>query len=391
MAAHSQSAVPLIAHIVFRFDYGGLENGIVNLVNRLPATRFRHAIVALDGVGEDFRRRLQRPDVPVLSIGKRPGKDLPSYVRMWRTLRRLRPDIVHTRNLGTLDMQLVAVAAGVHRRVHGEHGWSPVDPHGLDPRNLRLRRLLRSLPQGYVAMSRDIARWLEQGIGVPAASIRQLYSGVDTGRFRPEGPMPADLPWARGPGAGAPQVIVGSVGRFDPIKNHAGLLRAFRAILERHPEWRGRVRLIIAGDGPLRGELAALARELGVDDSVWFPGARSDVPELMRAMDVFVLPSINEGISNTILEAMATGRPVVAGRAGGNPELIVDGLTGALYDPGDPNGLATAVEQYVQQAELRQSHGEAARRRVVEQFSLDAMVARYSEFYDDVLGRRPAG
>ncbi len=387
---HSQPAVPLIAHIVFRFDYGGLENGIVNLVNRLPAERFRHAIVALDGVGEDFRRRLQRPDVPVLSIGKRPGKDLPSYYRMWRTLRRLQPDIVHTRNLGTLDMQFAAAAAGVRRRIHGEHGWSPSDPQGLDPRNLRLRRLLRSLPHGYVAMSRDIARWLEQTIGVPAARIRQLYSGVDTGRFRPEGPVPADLPWPSDPGVGAPTVILGSVGRFDPIKNHAGLLRAFRAILERHPEWRGRVRLIIAGDGPLRGELAALAREPGLEDSVWLPGARSDVPELMRAMDVFVLPSINEGISNTILEAMATGRPVVAGRAGGNPELVVDGLTGALYDPGDPNGLATAVEQYVQQADLRRIHGEAARRRVAEQFSLDAMVNRYGEFYDDVLGRRSA-
>jgi sugar transferase (PEP-CTERM/EpsH1 system associated) len=391
MAGSPVAAVPLIAHIVFRFDYGGLENGIVNLVNRLPAARFRHAIVALDGVGEEFRRRLQRPDVPVLSIGKRPGKDLPSYLRMWRTLQKLRPDIVHTRNLGTLDMQLAAAAAGVRRRVHGEHGWSPVDPQGLDPRNLRMRRLLRSLPRGYVAMSRDIARWLEQSIGVPAARIRQLYSGVDTGRFRPEGPVPADLPWARDREGAAPPVIVGSVGRFDPIKNHAGLLRAFRAILERHPDRRGRVHLIIAGDGPLRGELAGLARALDLEDSVWFPGARSDVPELMRAMDVFVLPSINEGISNTILEAMATGRPVVAGRAGGNPELVLDGLTGALYDPGDPDGLATALEQYVQQAELRQSHGEAARRRVVEQFSLDAMIVRYSQFYDDVLGRRPAG
>jgi sugar transferase (PEP-CTERM/EpsH1 system associated) len=319
MAAHSQPAVPLIAHVVFRFDYGGLENGLVNLVNRLPADRFRHAIVALDGVGEDFRRRLQRPDVPVLSIGKRPGKDLPSYYRMWRTLRRLQPDIVHTRNLGTLDMQLAAAAAAVRRRVHGEHGWSPSDPQGLDPRNLRLRRLLRSLPQGYVAMSRDIARWLEQGIGVPAARIRQLYSGVDTGRFRPEGPVPADLPWPRDAGPGAPPVVVGSVGRFDPIKNHAGLLRAFRAILERHPDWRGRVRLIIAGDGPLRGELTALVRELDLADSVWLPGARKDTPELLRAMDLFVLPSINEGISNTILEAMASGLPVVAGRVGATP------------------------------------------------------------------------
>jgi sugar transferase (PEP-CTERM/EpsH1 system associated) len=309
---------------------------------------------------------------------------------MWRTLRSLRPDVVHTRNLGTLDMQLAAVAAGVRRRVHGEHGWSPSDPQGLDPRNLRLRRLLRALPQGYVAMSRDIARWLEQGVGVPAARIRQLYSGVDTGRFHPDGPVPSDLPWPSPSGGVARPVIVGTVGRLDPIKNQRGLLRAFRAILERHPDWRGRVRLIIAGDGPLRGELVALARELGLEGSVWFPGARSDVPELIRAMDVFVLPSINEGISNTILEAMATARPVVAGRTGGNPELVVDGLTGALYDPNEESALADSLENYVQQSDLRRSHGEAARWRVVEQFSLEAMVARYGEFYDDVLGRRRA-
>jgi glycosyltransferase involved in cell wall biosynthesis len=183
---------------------------------------------------------------------------------------------------------------------------------------------------------------------------------------------------------------VGTVGRLDPIKNHRGLLQAFHAILERHPDWRGRVRLIIAGDGPLRAELAPLAADLGLGDSVWFPGARPDVPELMRAMDVFVLPSINEGISNTILEAMSTGRPVVAGRTGGNPELVVDGLTGALYDPDGEGALAAALEKYVQQSDLRRSHGEAARRRVVEQFSLEAMVARYGDFYDDVLGRHPA-
>jgi sugar transferase (PEP-CTERM/EpsH1 system associated) len=390
MSGEPGVAAPLIAHVVFRFDFGGLENGIVNLVNRLPADRFRHAIVALDGIGEDFSRRLQRPDVEVVSIDKRPGKDLASYYRMWRTLRRLGPAVVHTRNLGTLDMQLAAAAAGIGRRIHGEHGWSPADPQGLDPGNLRLRRLLRGLPQVYVAMSRDIAGWLEQTVGVPAARVRQLYSGVDTERFGPEGPVPSDVPWRRAGGqAGAP-VVLGTVGRLDPIKNHAGLLRAFRTILDRHPDWRGVLRLIIAGDGPLRGQLAARARELGLEDSVWLPGARSDVPELMRAMDVFVLPSINEGISNTVLEAMATARPVVAGRVGGNPELIVDGATGALFDPDDPNGLATAVENYVQHPSLRQCHGQAARERVVRRFSLDAMVDRYSALYDEVLGRRPA-
>jgi len=380
-----------VAHVVFRFDYGGIENSIVNLVNRMPADRYRHAIVALEGIGTEFARRVQRPDVELLTIHKRPGKDPASYRRMWRTLRRLRPDIVHTRNLGTLDMQLAAAAAGVRCRIHGEHGWSPTDPQGLDRRNLRRRRLLRSLPQAYVAMSRDIARWLEQSIGVPAACVRQLYCGADSERFRPEGPRPDDLPWrgVKQDGDGAP-VVLGTVGRLDPIKNHAGLLRAFRAILDRHPEWQPRLRLIIAGDGPLRDELVAMTRDLGLERFTWLPGARGDVPQLMRAMDVFVLPSINEGISNTILEAMATGLPVVASRCGGNPELVVEGVTGALCDPNDIGGLQAALESYVAKAGLRESHGRAARERVAEHFSLDAMVGRYMALYDEMLGRRAA-
>jgi len=200
-----------------------------------------------------------------------------------------------------------------------------------------------------------------------------------------------DFPW-RGSeqgGDGAP-VVLGTVGRLDPIKNQAGLLRAFRAILDRHPEWGPRLRLIIAGDGPLRGELARLARELEIEDSVWFPGARGDVPELMRAMDVFVLPSINEGISNTILEAMATGLPVVAGRTGGNPELVLEGVTGALCDPNDTGGLQTALENYVAQPGLRESHGRGARERVTAHFSLEAMVGRYAALYDELLDRPAA-
>jgi sugar transferase (PEP-CTERM/EpsH1 system associated) len=235
-----------------------------------------------------------------------------------------------------------------------------------------------------VAMSRDIARWLEESVGVPRERIHQLYSGVDGDRFHREGPRPADLPWNAGD-----KLVIGTVGRFDPIKNQAGLLRAFRAILDQHPDWRSRLRLIIAGDGPLRGMLSALARDLGLGDSLWLTGARGDVPELMRAMDVFVLPSINEGISNTILEAMATGLPVVAGRTGGNPELVVEGVTGTLYDPREGAALVAALENYVAQADLRSTHGHAARSRVVEQFSLEAMVGRYVALYDGLLGREP--
>ena len=146
-------APPLVVHVIHRLDFGGLENGLVNLVNCMPADRFRHAIVCLAGFEPDFRDRIQRSDVEVISLGKRPGKDLAPYARMWRVLRRLAPSVVHTRNLGTVDMQWIAAAAGVPHRVHGEHGWEASDPCGRNPKALRIRRACRPVIHLYVPMS----------------------------------------------------------------------------------------------------------------------------------------------------------------------------------------------------------------------------------------------
>jgi glycosyltransferase involved in cell wall biosynthesis len=150
------------------------------------------------------------------------------------------------------------------------------------------------------------------------------------------------------------------------------------------------LRLVIVGDGPLRSALEAQAAALGVTDAVTFTGARSDTPDLMRSFDLFVLPSINEGISNTILEAMATGLPVIAGRVGGNPELVMDAVTGRLYDPASPAGLEQAILSYLTEPGLRELHGRAGRDRVVQNFSLDAMVQRYLALYDELLAPSPA-
>ena len=150
------SRAPLVLHVIYRLDHGGLENGLVNLVNRMPTDRFRHGIVCLAGF-TDFRHRIQRDDVHVYSLDKRPGTDLGAYWRFWRLLRRLRPDIVHTRNLGTIDLQWLAWLAGIKGRVHGEHGWGIADTHGLGRRGLIIRRACRRVIQRYVAVSRDIA------------------------------------------------------------------------------------------------------------------------------------------------------------------------------------------------------------------------------------------
>jgi sugar transferase (PEP-CTERM/EpsH1 system associated) len=235
-------------------------------------------------------------------------------------------------------------------------------------------------------MSRDIAGWLERDVGVSASRIRQIYSGVDAERFHPAAPLSSATTGEgrRGDFASGP-VIFGTVGRLDPVKNHALLLRAFRGIRDKVPGGGGRLRLIIAGDGPLRSDLESLAAELGVAGQVEFVGVRSDVPQVMRALDVFVLPSVNEGISNTILEAMATGLPVIASRVGGNPELVVEGRTGLTFAPNSVADLEKLMLRYVDETTLRHAHGQAGRARVLRDFSLDSMVSAYLSVYDELL------
>lgn len=378
---------PLVVHVIHRLDVGGLENGLVNLVNRMSPQRYRHVILCLAGFGATFRQRIARDEVEVVSLDKKPGKDVGVYARFWRQMRRLRPAVVHSRNLGTIDMQWVAAAAGVRHRVHGEHGWDASDPLGQSTRSLRIRRACRPMIHRYVPMSRDISHWLERSVYVAPTRLRQIYNGVDTETFRPLSRLPATLASESADAATARDrpLIVGTVGRLDPIKNQESLLRALRSICDNHPSLGRRVKLVIVGDGPLRGNLESASQSLGLADRVAFTGARSDTPEQFRAMDLFVLPSLNEGISNTILEAMATGLPVVAARVGGNPEVVEDGITGTLYDADAGSGLEAAVMHYLSRPDLRCRHGAAGRVRAVKTFGLDAMVQNYLDLYDELL------
>ncbi|MEN7342871.1 MAG: glycosyltransferase, partial [Pseudomonadota bacterium] len=145
---------PLVMHVIYRFATGGMENGIVNLVNQLPHESYRHVIVCLTTSGE-FESRIQRPDIDVVELHKRAGKDIAVYWRFFRLVKKLRPAIVHTRNLGTVDLSIVAKLAGVPVRIHGEHGWDNSDPTGTNRKYLALRRLCRRFISRYVTVSLD--------------------------------------------------------------------------------------------------------------------------------------------------------------------------------------------------------------------------------------------
>jgi sugar transferase (PEP-CTERM/EpsH1 system associated) len=370
---------PLIIHVIYRLAVGGLENGLVNLINRMPVDRYRHAIVSLTDISE-FSQRIIRPDVDCVALHKRPGHDVRMLRDLWRLFRERRPTIVHSRNLAALDAQLPAWLARVPVRIHGEHGRDVHDLDGHSRRYRWLRRGFRPLIHRYVPLSRDLEAYLRGPVGIPAGRIRLICNGVDTERFRPAVTRAKALP----PGfAGEDSLIIGTVGRLEPVKDQLTLVKAFVELVRRSPEG-GRLRLVLVGEGSLRAAIEALLAETGLAQQVWLAGARDDVPALMAALDLFVLPSLAEGISNTILEAMACGLPVVATRVGGNAELVEEGRTGFLVARGDPTAMATALAGYVHDSGLRRDHGAAARQRIEEQFSLDGMVARYTDLYDEL-------
>ncbi len=368
-----------IVHVVHSLGVGGLENGVVNLVGA-PQPGLSHAIVCLTTDGP-LRSRLA-PGVDVYTLGKKPGHDVRAFTRLVRRLREIRPDIVHSRNWATFDAVPAARLARVPVVIHGEHGRDISDPEGRNARRNRIRRALAPMVTRFVTVSHDLRRWLLTVVRIPAAKVVTICNGVDTDRFV-EGDQAAaraalDLPLDR--------TIVGTVGRLDPVKDQAGLVQAFARVRRDHP---GAV-LVIAGDGPCRADLEALVGALGLDADVRLLGERKDVPQVLQAMDVFVLPSIAEGISNTILEAMATGLPVVATRVGGNPELVDDGTTGTLVEAGSPEALASAIAGYLADPGRRLAHGRASRRLAVARFGLSTMRQTYAGLYA-ALGSRAAG
>ncbi|WP_440997097.1 TIGR03088 family PEP-CTERM/XrtA system glycosyltransferase [Arhodomonas sp. SL1] len=369
---------PLIVHVLHRLDVGGLENGVVNLINHLPADAYRHAIVCLTDY-TDFRQRLQDPAVRCCALHRRSGKDWRLYPRLWRCFRSLRPALVHTRNLATLEAQLPAWLAGAPARVHGEHGWDMADMDGS--RYRRLRAAFRPLIHDYVGLSRHIADYLTAGVGVPRDRVTQIYNGVDTERFYPA----RERDWVRERFGGDDVFVVGTVGRLEAVKHPLLLARAVRRLADTHPGLACQVRLVFVGEGSERPALKAYLEASGLAPVTWLAGNRDDVPALLRGFDTFVLPSRAEGVSNTLLEAMASGLPVVATAVGGNPELIREGETGCCVAEGDERAMAGAIARLVADPACARLWGAAGRRRVEARFSLVAMVDAYDALYRRLL------
>jgi sugar transferase (PEP-CTERM/EpsH1 system associated) len=371
-----------VLHVIDRMEVGGTEVGILKVIRGLGQECFEHRICTIRGYDENFARS-EGFEGQLYVAGRLNSGFQFLFGRLVRIMRDFRPEIVHSRNWGAIEAMPAAYMSGVPVAIHSEHGYEVDMLEGLPKRRRILRRFAYAFADAVFTVTEELRTYHARQAWLPRQRIGVLQNGVDTSRFvqRPgEGEQTRQRL-----GLGDGSLIIGAVGRLVPIKDHVTLLRAAELLSSRGTP----VRVLLAGSGP---ELAKLkefvARSPRLAGRVVFAGAVSDVAALLNAMDVFVVPSLSEGMSNTLLEAMASSLPVVATRVGGNPELVEEERSGWLFQPGDVAALAAILERMGRDASLRQEFGEAARRRAVEHFSLEAMIGRYRNLYVELAKKR---
>lgn len=388
-----------VIHVITRLDRGGSAQN--TLLTALGHDRSRFLPLVIAGLPEPDdaqggsaataanTARLDQTGVrwrilPLLTRPISPFRDLIVLAQLAALFRRERPAIVHTHTskAGLLG-RLAAWFAGVPVVVHTPHGhvfyghFSRLASWWF----LQLERLLARRTTWMIALTEaERDEHLARGVG-RADRFAVVPSGIELARFREAGERCGRRP--EGFDCPSDAIVVGSVGWLTPVKGHRILLEAAARIKQKWP----RLHVVIVGGGPLRDELVRLARTRGLADAVRFLGMRDDVPDCLAGTDIYVQPSLNEGMGRALIEAMAAGRPVVASRTGGIPAIVEDRKTGLLVPPGDPGALAAAIAELIEHPELARALGQAARERIGEVFSVPAMVRAVEAVYDEALKR----
>jgi sugar transferase (PEP-CTERM/EpsH1 system associated) len=368
-----------IMHVVDHLGKGGLENGLVNLVTNLDPARFEHVVYAIRQLGPNAER-LEKVGARVICQGKR-SSDSPVQVgTLAREIRKLQPDIVHSRNWSAIESVLAGRWTGC-ATVHSEHGFD-VDANSREPwRRVCFRRVAFEMANRVLSVSRQLRDSHARRTGFKPERITVIHNGVDRRLFHPDlaerARMREEL------GLAEDEFCIGCVGNLFPVKDHTTLLAALQELDGKCGKWR----VLLAGEGSERARLEAIVAARHWSDRVIFLGTSHRVPELLNAMDVYVLPSVAEGLSNSLLEAMASGLPVIATAVGGNPEVVDDGKSGLLFPVGDSARLAEMLLRLMSQPEVRLEMAQRALRRAREEFSIESMVEKYASLYQSL---RPA-
>lgn len=370
-----------ILHLLNKFTFGGTERVIVNLVRKSP-DHIRNIIGSFYDFSEEFVREIPEKHEFIYCLHKRDGNDIRIPFRIASLSKKFDVNIIHSLGWATYAEGLIAAyLLGKRRRfIHSYRGKTRADLMGIPRRRIYTEKLFSNFCEAIVVPSEESKREYAELVGIDASKIRVIYNGVDVDRFK--GNDSLRWPRRREMGIGDGEIVVGSVGRFDPVKNMTGLVIAFSKLKEQE---RIKSKLLLVGDGPELPGIVALVKDLELKPRVVFTGMSADIPKWLSAMDVYVQPSHFEGVPNSVLEAMAAGLPVIATRVGGVPEIVADRETGFLVPSNNQESLTRAIESLVKDLEKGRQMGTCGRRRVTSLFSIEKMAKEYEALYETVL------
>lgn len=364
-----------VMHILLSLEYGGAEKVVVNLIKKLKGEKFDFSICVLDRIGA-LKDELDS-DVKVICMNRKNGLDFALPIRLAKVIRMMGPDVIHMHNPSALLYGAIAgKLAGAFHMMVTQHGSISAESRKMQFATRQLSRVIdKNIP-----VSIDIEKYIRDHFCINKDKIETIINGIDGHIYRSDAVKGIAK---RKQFRAEDKVVIGHVARLSPEKDQKNLLKAFSMVVKEIDN----VRLFIVGDGPLRNDLESLAKELNISDKVVFAGFQGDIPALLNMFDLFVLSSIREGTSLTLIEAMAAGLPIVATDIGGNPNVVSDKNTGLLVPAQDPDKLAEAIICLCRNPKMREEMGKAGRKRMEENFNLGRTADRYAELYTELANK----
>lgn len=360
-----------VLYVNFCLAMGGIETMIVGFTRYLQGSEFNTSAAVFEG-GGCLEKPLRDNGIAVHNLDKKSGIDIGLIFRLRRLIKANNIQVVHTNNFATwLYTSLATTGMRGVRTVHTEHSTV----RGHKKRRYLAERLLVSLTDGVVTVSQKVKDNMVELCGVSPERVEVITNGIDTDLFQPDESTRLEVREALG--YGKEIVAFGTVGRVVPVKDHVSYVKAFAKVVNENPN----ARLILVGNGDSMQEVESEVEKLNIQSFVQLLGERHDIPDLLKAMDVYVVSSLSEGMSISMLEAMSTRLPIIATNVGGNPELVTDRDNGLLVPVSDVEAMAKAMSMLASNGTLRREYAISSRERVDKDFSNRSMMERYQSLY----------
>ena len=365
-----------IIHLITDLSTGGAQTALLRFLSAIDRNLYNPTVVCFYNGNSIIAKEIHKLNIPVIDLGMTHKGRIDVFFRFNRLLQNERPVVLHTwlfhanltgRLMGRLNKVPIIITS--RRNINIGSKWREL-----------LKRLTSGLDDKVVAVCEAVRQAEIVGSKIPAEKVVTIYNGIDPLPFTPVS-IDASRKIRNALGIHNDELVLGTIGRLEPQKGFFDLITSSSHIKAKYNS----VRLIIVGEGELRNSLELQTINQNLSGTIKFAGLRNDIPELMSALDVFVSSSLWEGLPNVVLEAMAAGKPVVATSVGGTPEVVVDGVTGLLVPPHNPEAMARAIIRLLKNPELGTRMGRAGKERVLKQFSIQRMVTKTQQLYKELM------